>query len=682
MIKLASKRLYYLIPLLLLLLMAAGCGIFGTDDPQHTTVEASDSTSGTVSNTTKNTTTITSQSAETTGGIDKNLSIYIYIESAMMYAKENGQVLFASPVSIPDDLREGTYSIISADSWKSREDGTYSRSCLGTTGGFYLGSSVYFSKDKNTLMPESYYELGGVGSYSGLVTMHADAAARLYESHTVDTLITVSYKDDTGLEPIKPVPLDPEKMFSDPTLNIVDDSNDDHPYYIYVEKGSSTITIYSKDEDGQYTNIIRSYKTASGRTIGRTPAGVFNVGKKERWHEFAYPYDGGYAQYATYFYNNLMIHSPIYHDKNSESMTVEFYHDIGDMSTAGCLRTLSEAAYWIYTYCNEGTVVEIVNGSPKGTSSPDIPPIDPAYPNVDPTDPLRRRPVMRPVSAMADCMESDYVHIRTGPGITYPIIGRLIHGTRITATGEENGWYKVLLQGREAYVINNYLLIDHFEDLYSGIHAAYIPPAKGQEVLPNGSVVEVTDELVDLRALDQRFIVDLKFAKTDNFSGRVLYPNDICLLQKTTAQKLVYAQDIFEKDGYYIKIYDAYRPFFVQGILFDIVKDPNFVADPVRASHHNRGAAVDISLVHKDRGEAVFLTPMHTFSKDSSALAQRSDPETKELFSYFVSVMEQAGFYNYEAEWWHFSDTDWQNHMITDHDLSSVYIYDHIPTGE
>jgi D-alanyl-D-alanine dipeptidase len=240
----------------------------------------------------------------------------------------------------------------------------------------------------------------------------------------------------------------------------------------------------------------------------------------------------------------------------------------------------------------------------------------------------------------------------------------------------------VLFQGKEEYVIRDHLVIDHFGQIYNETHAAYIPPAVGQERLLDGSMVDVTDELVDLRALDPRFIIDLKFASDDNFAGSVLYTSDICLLQKETAKKLVYAQDIFEKDGYRIKIYDAYRPFSIQKILFDIIKDPKFVADPAKASHHNRGAALDISLVHETDGELEFLTLIHTFSQDSSALAQRADPRIKEIFLYFVSVMEQAGFYNYEAEWWHFSDTDWQKYMVTDHDLSGAYIYDHIPTGE
>ncbi len=34
----------------------------------------------------------------------------------------------------------------------------------------------------------------------------------------------------------------------------------------------------------------------------------------------------------------------------------------------------------------------------------------------------------------------------------------------------------------------------------------------------------MTEELVELAALDPSFVLDIKYARTDNFMGRVLYP--------------------------------------------------------------------------------------------------------------------------------------------------------------
>ncbi|HBN82421.1 MAG TPA: hypothetical protein DDZ89_01110, partial [Clostridiales bacterium] len=189
-----------------------------------------------------------------------------------------------------------------------------------------------------------------------------------------------------------PLPeLNSEYFFTDPTdpshktLAELEEAGD-LPYSIYLEKGSFTMTVYKKDENGDYTIPVRAFNTAVGRTAGRTPVGTFEIYKKERWHQFSY--NGGFAQYATSYYGNLFIHSPIYGLKEIDTMLAEFYNEIGTNSTAGCLRTTSYASYWVYSYCPLGTPVMIVNGSPKGTISEKPPKIPDVYMTTDPTDPF------------------------------------------------------------------------------------------------------------------------------------------------------------------------------------------------------------------------------------------------------------------------------------------------------
>ncbi|MBO6061004.1 MAG: L,D-transpeptidase [Clostridia bacterium] len=167
-------------------------------------------------------------------------------------------------------------------------------------------------------------------------------------------------------EPTEPVDPDPE-----------------HPYYLYVEKGSHTLTIYGKDENFEYTVVIDRYKVAHGGN--RTPTGIFTLsGDRERWHDFPL---GGSAQYATPYWGNLFIHSPMYGAQDPSRIWPSYYSGdkgIGTDSTGGCLRMVTRAAKFIYEYCPEGTKLEIVNGSPKGTQSSDVPPI--TKKGYDPTD--------------------------------------------------------------------------------------------------------------------------------------------------------------------------------------------------------------------------------------------------------------------------------------------------------
>ena len=161
------------------------------------------------------------------------------------------------------------------------------------------------------------------------------------------------------------------------------DPDPEHPYYLYVEKGSFTLTIYGKDENFEYTVVINRYRIAHGGV--RTPVGIFTLsGDRERWHDFPL---GGSAQYATPYWGNLFIHSPMYGSQDPSKIWPRYYNGemgIGTENTGGCLRMVTEAAKFIYTQCPAGTKLEIVNGSPKGTESSEPPPI--TKKGYDPTD--------------------------------------------------------------------------------------------------------------------------------------------------------------------------------------------------------------------------------------------------------------------------------------------------------
>lgn len=161
--------------------------------------------------------------------------------------------------------------------------------------------------------------------------------------------------------------------------------DDGLPYYLYVEKGSFTLTIYEKDDAGEYTKVYATYRIAHGGN--KTPAGKFTLGDestRDRWHDFP---DGGTVQYATKYEGRLYIHSPLYATADPAQMWPKYYDGekgIGKESTGGCLRMVTEAAKFIYENCPAGTVLEIVNGSPKGTQSDPQPSRNGL--RIDPTD--------------------------------------------------------------------------------------------------------------------------------------------------------------------------------------------------------------------------------------------------------------------------------------------------------
>jgi len=172
--------------------------------------------------------------------------------------------------------------------------------------------------------------------------------------------------------------------------------------------------------------------------------------------------------------------------------------------------------------------------------------------------------------------------------------------------------------------------------------------------------------LVKLEDLDSSFVIDLKYATQDNFTGKVIYSSPLCLIHKETAKKLIAANNEFKELGYRLKIFDAYRPFSAQQLLWDATDNKSFVADPKKGSVHNRGAAVDVTLVDKDGNEIEMPSGYDEFSK-RAALDYKGCPEhqieNRELLG---RIMVKHGFRRINNEWWHFEDTNAKNYPILD----------------
>ena len=152
------------------------------------------------------------------------------------------------------------------------------------------------------------------------------------------------------------------------------------PYLIYVSKNSYTIAILGLDEDGEYSELLRTYNTAIGRTSAQTRAGTYKITTRERWRDWG----GVYTPYSTKHSGGLFFHGPVYYAKDPFQMKASSYNEIGSSATSGCMRTSTAAAAWIYYNCPDGTQVIIANDS-KYTSVPQAN-IDDSQ-NYDPTDP-------------------------------------------------------------------------------------------------------------------------------------------------------------------------------------------------------------------------------------------------------------------------------------------------------
>lgn len=170
--------------------------------------------------------------------------------------------------------------------------------------------------------------------------------------------------------------------------------------------------------------------------------------------------------------------------------------------------------------------------------------------------------------------------------------------------------------------------------------------------------------LVFVENEDPTIHISLRYATDDNFTGKKIYSYSSCWIQKNTMIKLKEANTEFKRLGYAIKIWDSYRPADVQIYLWSLVKDRRFIANPGKSgSRHNRGAAVDITLVDSNNNELVMPTGFDTFTEKAYRNAPMSD-EAKKNLDLLTSVMKKHGFNTIETEWWHYDDSDADSYPI------------------
>jgi D-alanyl-D-alanine dipeptidase len=173
-------------------------------------------------------------------------------------------------------------------------------------------------------------------------------------------------------------------------------------------------------------------------------------------------------------------------------------------------------------------------------------------------------------------------------------------------------------------------------------------------------------DFVDLSEFDPTIVLDIRYATTNNFTGIVLYSSSKCFLREKVAQKLQCIHKKLGKTGLGIKIYDAYRPLSVQRKLFEIYPDTNYVAHPDRGSKHNRGAALDVTLVDEQGEELLMPTPFDTFDKKSHRECYDLPQEAIANRQLLEDAMQEYNFSPHPREWWHFDDEEWEHYPIED----------------
>lgn len=173
--------------------------------------------------------------------------------------------------------------------------------------------------------------------------------------------------------------------------------------------------------------------------------------------------------------------------------------------------------------------------------------------------------------------------------------------------------------------------------------------------------------LVDIVDVIPSIFLDIRYATDNNFMGEALYPFPAAYLRQPAAIALRGVQNALAREGLGLKVFDAYRPYSVTERMWASIGNPDYVADPAKGSRHNRGAAVDVTIIERHTGRELEMPTLY----DDFTVRARHDfkalsPQILENRSKLRFLMERHGFRAMPSEWWHYDFVAWEKFPLMD----------------
>lgn len=181
--------------------------------------------------------------------------------------------------------------------------------------------------------------------------------------------------------------------------------------------------------------------------------------------------------------------------------------------------------------------------------------------------------------------------------------------------------------------------------------------------------------LLDIKKNIPSIVLDIRYATKNNFTGIAVYKSGQAYARKPVVMALQKIQQSLAPKGLGLKIYDAYRPYAVTVKFWRITPNnkKQYVANPAKGSRHNRGCALDVTLIDLKTGQELAMpTPYDSFL--SKAYADYSELPENVLKNRKIlqEVMTNNRFTIFKHEWWHFDFEDWQMYDLMDIDFEKL----------
>jgi zinc D-Ala-D-Ala dipeptidase len=181
------------------------------------------------------------------------------------------------------------------------------------------------------------------------------------------------------------------------------------------------------------------------------------------------------------------------------------------------------------------------------------------------------------------------------------------------------------------------------------------------------------NELIDLEKAIPGIALDIRYATTNNFTGERIYTLPKAYARKSVAESLKKVQEDLKSQGLAVKIFDAYRPYKATVKFYEVYRDTTYVASPYRGSRHNRGCALDLTLIDLKSGQELKMpTGYDSFTKAAWPSTPVADPIIKKNRQLLIGAMQKHGFKVNSSEWWHFDFIGWTKYDVLDIDFEEL----------
>ena len=186
------------------------------------------------------------------------------------------------------------------------------------------------------------------------------------------------------------------------------------------------------------------------------------------------------------------------------------------------------------------------------------------------------------------------------------------------------------------------------------------PIIKNNILISNGTLSSFNldipeSSLVNIKEFTPNIVVEMPYSTANNFTGVKLYPCNKCYLRYKVVKDIIKVNKAANKLNYKLKFFDCYRPFYVQAIMFKKFPVKGYVADSIGGSVHNRGSAIDVTIVDNNSNELDMGTEFDNLSYKSNHNYKYFSDTILNNRLMLKNIMIENNFVPINSEWWHYN---------------------------